>query len=85
MTASDHCTFSAEQKAFGHGDFRKIPSGINGVEERMSVLWQKGVVSHERSLALFCNVNCSMISEFCFVAFHTCSSTTILLLFDHYR
>ena len=50
MTASDHCTFSAEQKASGRDDFRKIPSGINGVEERMSVLWEKGVVSHRLDL-----------------------------------
>jgi len=48
VTASDHCTYSAEQKAFGHNDFRKIPSGINGVEERLAVLWEKGVVSHSQ-------------------------------------
>ena len=46
MTGSDHCTFTGDQKAFGQYDFRKIPSGVNGVEERLSVLWEKTVVRH---------------------------------------
>ncbi|GAV09813.1 hypothetical protein RvY_19294 [Ramazzottius varieornatus] len=44
-TGTDHCTFTSEQKAMGKGDFSKIPNGINGVEERMSIVWHKGVTS----------------------------------------
>ena len=42
-TATDHCTFCAEQKAGGKDDFTKIPNGCGGVEERLAVLWEHGV------------------------------------------
>ena len=45
-SGSDHCTFTKEQKELGRHDFRKIPNGANGVEERMMLLWQKGVVCY---------------------------------------
>jgi len=44
-TATDHCTFCAEQKAMGANDFTRIPNGCGGVEERMAVVWDAGVNS----------------------------------------
>jgi len=40
---SDHCTFDAPRKALGEKDFRKIPNGCNGAEERMCVTWETAV------------------------------------------
>ncbi len=42
-TATDHCCFCTDQKAAGKDDFRNIPNGTGGVEDRMSVLWHHGV------------------------------------------
>jgi len=47
-TATDHCCFCTPQKRGGPGnaavgDFRKIPNGTGGIEDRMSVLWHHGV------------------------------------------
>ncbi len=44
-TATDHCTFCAEQKAAGRNDFSKIPNGCGGVEDRMAIVWDAGVNS----------------------------------------
>ena len=42
-TATDHCCFCTPQKEMGKDDFRKIPNGTGGVEDRMAVLWHHGV------------------------------------------
>ena len=43
VVATDHCAFTTQQKRTGVGDFTKIPNGTGGLEDRLSVLWTKGV------------------------------------------
>lgn len=43
VLGSDHCVYGSKQKEVGKDDFRKIPNGVNGIEERMLVAWEKGV------------------------------------------
>jgi dihydropyrimidinase len=45
IVATDHCPFDFKgQKDLGVGDFRKIPNGLPGVEERVDLLHDGGVI-----------------------------------------
>ena len=52
-TATDHCCFCADQKAMGKDDFRKIPNGTGGIEDRMHVLWTHGVNTGRLTISEF--------------------------------
>jgi dihydropyrimidinase len=43
VVATDHCAFTTAQKRFGLGDFTKIPNGTGGLEDRLPMLWSRGV------------------------------------------
>jgi hypothetical protein len=61
LVATDHAVFNSSQKAVGRRDFRVIPNGVNGLEERMHVVWQEMVVSGEGGHhVLFCYI-CNML------------------------
>jgi dihydropyrimidinase len=46
IVSTDHCPFDFhDQKQLGQGDFRKIPNGLPGVEDRMDLLHDGGVVA----------------------------------------
>lgn len=63
-TATDHCTFCAEQKVMGKDNFTKIPNGCGGIEERMMVLWDAGVNTGRLTPSEFVKVtsaNCAQI------------------------
>ena len=46
VIATDHCPFDFHgQKELGRGDFRKVPNGLPGVEDRVDLMHDGGVVA----------------------------------------
>jgi dihydropyrimidinase len=54
VISTDHCPFCMkEQKELGRDDFSKIPNGAPGVENRMALIYNGGVVEQRISLNRF--------------------------------
>jgi dihydropyrimidinase len=52
--ATDHCSFTAEQKRAGADDFTKIPNGMPGLETRAVLLYTYGVKKKRITLPQLC-------------------------------
>src|SRR3954452_3028087 len=50
VVSTDHCPFDFHgQKELGRGDFRKVPNGLPGVEDRLDLMHDGGVVGGQFS------------------------------------
>ncbi|HHY50256.1 MAG TPA: dihydropyrimidinase [Alphaproteobacteria bacterium] len=63
VVATDHCAFTTEQKRAGIGNFAKIPNGTGGLEDRMPVLWTKGVNTGRLTMNEFVAVTSTNIAK----------------------
>lgn len=58
--SSDHCGFSyGTHKQQGKDDFRNIPNGAPGMEDRMNVIWTEGVAKGRISRSKFVELCCT--------------------------
>jgi dihydropyrimidinase len=63
VVATDHCAFTTTQKRNGIGNFAKIPNGTGGLEDRMPVLWSKGVNTGRLTMNEFVAVTSTNIAK----------------------
>jgi dihydropyrimidinase len=63
VVATDHCAFTTEQKRAGLGNFTRIPNGTGGLEDRMPVLWTRGVATGRLTMNEFVAVTSTNIAK----------------------
>ena len=56
VVATDHCPFLTADKARGLDDFSRIPNGAPGIEHRMALLFDAGVLGGRMSVERFVDV-----------------------------
>jgi dihydropyrimidinase len=88
--STDHCPFNFKgQKELGRGDFRKIPNGGPGVEDRLSLVYHGGVIERGFSLNkwvdLCCTASAKMFGMFPRKGTIAVGSDADLVIFDPSR
>jgi dihydropyrimidinase len=63
VVATDHCAFTTAQKRLGHSDFRSIPNGTGGLEDRLPLLWTHGVATGRLTVEEFVAVTSTNIAR----------------------
>jgi dihydropyrimidinase len=63
VVATDHCAFTTQQKRTGIGNFAKIPNGTGGLEDRLPVLWTRGVNTGRLTMNEFVAVTSTNIAK----------------------
>ncbi len=63
VVATDHAAFTDKQKQMGLGNFAMIPNGTGGLEERMAMLWTRGVETGRLTPEEFVAVTSSNIAK----------------------
>jgi len=63
VVATDHCAFTTAQKRNGIGNFAKIPNGTGGLEDRLPVLWTRGVKTGRLTMNEFVAVTSTNIAK----------------------
>jgi dihydropyrimidinase len=62
--ATDHCPFrQADQKIAGRDDFRKIPNGAAGIEDRLKLMYTYGVATGRITLQQFVDVTSTQAAK----------------------
>jgi dihydropyrimidinase len=63
VVATDHCAFTTQQKRMGLSGFAKIPNGTGGLEDRLAMLWTKGVETGRLTPNEFVSVTSTNIAQ----------------------